>query len=121
VRPLVASNPSGWVDLIGHASRQWLFTGGLSSHVLNRNLSFQRCESVKRKIAGFAAPVHFNIELAAGDYQSLGAKPDDGYDRAVEVLVYAVQPKPKPPQPNVSSQSFEIRVVGGGSASALAS
>jgi len=120
LRPLVASNPSAWVDLIGHASRQWRHTGAFNAHQLNRALSFQRCEALKRRIGTFGSGVHFNLELAEGDSQSLTPNPDDGYDRAVEVLVYAAGPPPKPPKPPaVQSLNFEIRVVGGGSASAL--
>jgi hypothetical protein len=116
----VASNPTAWIDIIGHASRQWRYTGGLSSHRLNQVLSFERCEAVKRKIAAFASTVHFNLELAEGDSQAFGGTPDDGYDRAVEVLVYKSGPPPKPPKPPVvPSVHFEIRVVGGGSASFL--
>ncbi len=120
VRPVVSSNPSAWVDLLGHASRQWKQTGGLNSHMLNRALSFQRCEALKGKISAFGRSVKFNIEQAQGDDQSLGPKPDDGYDRAVEVLVYASGPPPRKPKPPVvESRRFEIRVVGGGSASIL--
>ena len=28
VRGIVTGNPSAWVDVIGHASRQWKHTGG---------------------------------------------------------------------------------------------
>lgn len=120
VRPLVAGNPSAWIDLIGHASRQWRHTGGFNSHQLNRTLSFQRCEALKLRIGTYNPRAHFNLELAEGDVQSLMPNPDDGYDRAVEVLVYASGPPPRPPKPpSVESLRFEIRVVGGFSASAL--
>ena len=42
VRGIVTGNPSAWVDVIGHASRQWKHTGGPSTD-LNRALSAQRC------------------------------------------------------------------------------
>jgi hypothetical protein len=117
VRPVVGTNPSAWVDLLGHASRQWKATGGLNSHMLNRALSFKRCEALKGKIGVYGPSVRFNIEMAEGDDESLGPNPDDGYDRAVEVLVYAVPPPKKTAPPKVVSTRFEIRVVGGGSAS----
>jgi hypothetical protein len=119
VRPVVGTNPFAWVDLLGHASRRWKATGGLNSHMLNRALSFQRCEALKGKIGSYGPSVRFNIEHAEGDDESLGPNPDDGYDRAVEVLVYAVPPLKKPTPPKVVSTHFEIRVVGGGSASIL--
>lgn len=117
VRPVVGTNPSAWVDLLGHASRQWKAPGGLNSHTLNRALSFQRCEALKGKIGAYGPSVRFNIEMAEGDDESVGPNPDDGYDRAVEVLVYAVPPPKKITPPKVVSTQFEIRVVGGGSAS----
>lgn len=85
--------------------------------MLNRALSFQRCEALKGKIGAYGPSVRFNIEQAEGDDESLGPNPDDGYDRAVEVLVYAVPPPKKITPPKVVSTRFEIRVVGGGSAS----
>jgi hypothetical protein len=107
--------------VIGHASRQWRHTGGLNSHNLNRALSFQRCEAVKQQVKIYNTSARFNIELADGDSASLMPNPDDGYDRAVEILVYGSGPPPKPaPQPSIQSLRFEIRLVGGGSASAIA-
>jgi hypothetical protein len=97
VRPLVVGNPSAWVDVIGHASRQWRQTGGANSHDLNRRLSADRCAAVKRYVDGYNPTARFNVVLAEGDIQSLGPKPDDGYDRAVEVFVYATGPSPVPP------------------------
>jgi hypothetical protein len=87
VRPLVAGNLSAWVDMIGHASRQWKHTGGVSSHGLNRALSAERCAAVKRQVSNYNAAARFNVVLAQGDSQSLMPNPDDGYDRAVEVFV----------------------------------
>jgi hypothetical protein len=126
VRPIVAGNPSAWVDVIGHASRQWKHTGGANSHELNRALSAQRCAAVKTQVGSYNAAARFNVVVAEGDSQSLMPKPDDGYDRAVEVFVYATgrppSPTPVPPPPDPPDQAihFEIRVVGGGSASILA-
>jgi hypothetical protein len=123
VRPLVAGNPSAWTDVIGHASRQWRHTARANAHDLNRALSAERCAAVKRCVSGYNRGARFNVVLAQGDGQALGSKPDDGYDRAVEVLVYAsgpprkVQPSVPPP---VQAVNFEIRVVGGGSASVVA-
>src|SRR5580698_7758603 len=70
VRPVVGTNPSAWIDLLGHAWRQWKATGGLSSHMLNRALSFQRCEALKGKIGAYGSSVRFNIEQAEGDDES---------------------------------------------------
>jgi hypothetical protein len=120
VKPVLASNPSAWVDILGHASRQWNHTGGHSSHQLNATLSMSRCEQVKGKIATLGPKATFNLEIAKGDAESVGPKQDDGYDRAVEVYVYAAKPKPAqpgPPKAAVQATTFEIRVVGGGSAS----
>ena len=63
VKPLISGNPSAWVDLLGHASRQWKHTGGMNSHQLNRILSFQRCEALKARIAGYGSSVRFNVEF----------------------------------------------------------
>lgn len=124
VKPVITSNPSSWVDLIGHASRQWNNAQGLNSHNLNRSLSLQRCEAVKTQVKSYSNAAKFNVELADGDNDALGPNPNDGYDKAVEVLVYSAGKPPapiNPPQPKpVVGLRFEIRVVGGGSASILA-
>jgi hypothetical protein len=123
VRSAVAGVPGTWVDIIGHASRQWLRTGGANAHALNLNLSRQRCEAVRQRIAAFGQGITFNIELAEGDQGSLMPNPNDGYDREVEVYVYGAGQKPRPapaPTPSVPTRDFEIRVVGGGSASVAA-
>jgi outer membrane protein OmpA-like peptidoglycan-associated protein len=92
VRLLVTGNPSAWVDVIGYASRQWKNTGGADSHALNRRLSAERCDAVKRQVSSYSPNVRFNVVEAQGDSQSLAPNPDDGYDRAVEVYVYAAGP-----------------------------
>lgn len=86
VKPLISGNPSAWVDLLGHASRQWKHTGGMNSHQLNRILSFQRCEALKARIAGYGSSVRFNVEFAEGDDQSVMPNPNDGYDRAADAV-----------------------------------
>jgi len=77
---------------------------------------------LKARIAGYGSSVRFNVEFAEGDDQSVMPNPDDGYDRAVEVYVYGSGPPPKRPTavPPVLATRFEIRVVGGGSASVIA-
>src|SRR5579872_5861345 len=97
VRSLVAGNPRAWIDVIGHASRQWKHTGGADAHALNRALSDRRCTAVKTHISNYNASAHFNVVLAEGDSQALMPNPNDGYDRAVEVFVYASGPPPTVP------------------------
>lgn len=121
VKPILQSNPGAWVDLIGHASRQWSKTQGSNAHTLNKNLSTQRCAEMKTYIKGFSPSAKFNVEIDAGDKESVGPKENDGYDRAVEVLVYSSGKPPGPPPPKPpATRDFEIRVVGGGSASIIA-
>jgi len=119
VRPVLAGNPAAWVDVIGHASRQWKQTGGRNSHQLNYELTVQRCKEVEQRLLTYSPRVNIGREVPEGDDESLAPNPDDGYDRAVEVLVYASRPPPRPKPPSIQSTRFEIRVVGGGSASAL--
>ena len=121
VKPILASKSNAWIDLLGYASRQWKHTQGQNSHQLNTDLSIARCTSVKSVVLGFNPTSTFNIEFGKGYAESQMPNPDDGYDRAVEIYVYASKadrppPLPKPPRPE--SRLFEIRVVGGGSASA---
>ena len=66
VRQLVAGNPSAWVDVIGHASRQWRHTGGASSRDLNRALSMERCAAVQRQVSTYNPAVRFNVVMAQG-------------------------------------------------------
>ncbi|NEU11866.1 hypothetical protein G3T14_06950 [Methylobacterium sp. BTF04] len=121
VKPIIASNPAAWVDLIGHASRQWSKAQGTNAHTLNKNLSYERCQAVKGYVKTFSSAAKFNVEISAGDNESVGPKENDGYDRAVEILVYSAgkPSRPDPPKP-VATREFEIRVVGGGSASIIA-
>ncbi|HEV3020859.1 MAG TPA: hypothetical protein VGX76_00270 [Pirellulales bacterium] len=119
VKPLVTANPASSVDVIGHASRQWRHTGGNNSHVLNHDLSIERCNAVRRQVETYGAGVRFNVVAGKGDDESVMPNPDDGYDRAVEVQVNLTAPPKKVEPPQVQAYEFEIRVVGGGSASAL--
>ena len=119
VQSMVASIRNTWVDLLGHASRQWKHTGGQNSHELNKRLSLNRCEAVKQIVRGYNSSATFNIEWAKGDAESSVPNPDDGYDRAVEIYVYASRPVRPPPSPSrPPSVSFEIRLVSGFSMSA---
>ena len=108
-----------WVDVVGYASK-------LGDPRANLRLSRARCESVKVKVRARNSRATFNIELPKGESESLGGETNnDGYWRAVDVYVYGARP-PKPrrsppkPAPDLGSTEFEIRVVGGGSASVLA-
>lgn len=104
-----------WVDILGYASRR-------GSAAANLQLSKQRVEATKAKISTYMRGINFQIQAGYGEEES---GPDesnnDGYYRAVEVYVYATRPPPlKPPKPiTVSYTDFEIRVVGGGSASLI--
>jgi hypothetical protein len=120
VKPALQSAPAPWVDLIGHASRRWLRPGASDPHELNQQLSLARCESVKSFVSGLAANVTFNIQRGVGDSESVSPNDNAGYDRAVEIYVYGSKPPAKPQPKPVPSVEFEIRVVGGGSASIAA-
>lgn len=103
-----------WVDLFGYASRR-------GNPAFNTVLSNQRLKAVKDRIATYAPNVNFQQQTGYGDSESgPDASDNSGYYRAVEVLVYATKPPPRPkpvaPKP-IESTKFEIRVVGGGSAS----
>lgn len=95
VAPVIRFQQGSWVDLIGYASKR-------GNAELNRSLSFQRCESVKGRVAAYANQVNFQIELALGESKSKGDEHNnDGQWRAVEIFVYSFQPplKPKIPPP----------------------
>lgn len=102
-----------WVDLFGYASR-------VGDARFNMTLSEQRISSIKQRISRYATLVNFQIQKGFGETQSGPNERDNsGYWRAVEVYVYAHRPPPPKPVPPIASTQFEIRVVGGGSMSAV--
>jgi hypothetical protein len=116
VAPVIRGMQGPWVDMFGYASR-------LGSASFNQQLSEQRIAEIRKHIATYAKNVNFQIQTGFGESQSGPKETDDsGYYRAVEVYVYASKPPaPKPPKPVVTAATkFEIRVVGGGSASIIA-
>ncbi|MFT3927828.1 MAG: hypothetical protein QM778_35195 [Myxococcales bacterium] len=105
-----------WIDVVGYASK-------LGDANFNMTLSGHRCESVKRNIRAHSNRATFNVELHKGESESMGNESNnDGYWRSVDVYVWGKKPpvpvRPPPaPIPALGSMEFEIRVVGGGSAS----
>lgn len=115
VAPVIRQMQGPWVDLHGYASR-------LGDHTKNMVLSDKRINTVKQRISGYAKQVNFQIQKPYGETESGDSvDPNDGYWRAVEVYVYAHKPPPPKPVPPVvtAATQFEIRVVGGGSASII--
>lgn len=116
VAPVIKGMIGPWVDLFGYASRR-------GNSAFNTVLSEQRIKAVKERIATYAENVNFQQQTGFGDSQSgPDASDNSGYYRAVDVMVYATKPPPRPvpvaPKPPEATK-FEIRVVGGGSASIL--
>lgn len=111
VAPVVRGLVGPWVDLFGYASRK-------GDAEFNQALSRRRLESVRAQIGSYATNVNFQLQTALGASESTGGPDDnDGYWRAVEVYVYATRPAHIEPHVDPGSTRFEIRVVGGGSAS----
>jgi len=105
-----------WVDLFGYASR-------VGDAAFNMALSERRINAVKQRISRYASQVNFQIQKGLGETESGPNERDNsGYWRAVDVYVYAHKPPPPKPVPPVvtAATEFEIRVVGGGSASIIA-
>jgi hypothetical protein len=103
------------VDLFGYASR-------IGDTGFNLALSEQRINTVKKRISTYASNVNFQIQKGLGESESGPDERDNaGYYRAVEVYVYAFKPPPPKPVPPVviAATKWEIRVVGGGSASII--
>jgi hypothetical protein len=119
----IAKSPNAWVNIWGYASKS-------GSTDFNLQLSKDRAAAVK-KYLGEVIGSHQKIEKITTIEHGYGedyignntTDPNDnwGYWRAVEVLVFGSKPKivrlPKKPQPKPQTTFFEIRVVGGFSAS----
>ncbi len=118
VTAALASARSPWIDIVGYASK-------LGNAKSNTTLSSSRCDAVKSRIRAQNPKATFNVELSKGESESLGDEDNnDGYWRAVDVYVYGSRPsvpvRPPPlPKKIAGSTTFEIRVVGGGSASII--
>jgi hypothetical protein len=109
LKPLVQALEGPWVDLIGYASR-------LGDFNFNAGLSNRRCDAVRRWISNYSDRLHFNRQHPKGESESTGGEMNnDGYWRAVEVLVYGHKPPKANPTTIVGSTEFEIRVWGGAS------
>ena len=116
VAAVIRSMQGPWVDLFGYASR-------IGDGRFNMALSEHRMNTVKQRISQYAKAVNFQLQKRLGDTESGPNERDNsGYWRAVEVYVYAHKPPPPKPVPKSVSAAtqFEIRVVGGGSASIIA-
>jgi hypothetical protein len=113
VAPVIRNMQGPWVDLFGYASRR-------GDANFNMALSGRRIDSVKERISHYGKTINFQIQKRFGETESGPIESDNsGYWRAVEVYVYAQKPQRPPPPQLITSTQFEIRVVGGGSASAL--
>jgi hypothetical protein len=83
-------------------------------------LSEQRINAVKQRVSKYANTVNFQIQRGFGETESGPDERDNsGYWRAVDVYVYAFKPPSPRSLPTTAATQFEIRVVGGGSASAV--
>lgn len=124
VVPAILARPNAWLDLYGYASK-------LGNVAFNLTLSQSRAEAAKKLIAPLLVlrgrSIEGMVKLDRGfgeDAPGYVAKESDnaGYWRAAEVVVFGSKPSVvrPPPRPGVSATQFEIRVVGGGSASVVA-
>jgi hypothetical protein len=111
VRGAITSSPNPWVDLIGYASH-------LGNRAFNQKLSEDRCASVRRYISGFAPGVGFPTDIGRGDTSSAGdSANNDGFWRAVDVLVYGSKPSVRPPPvppvvpPNPREVALSMRLL----------
>lgn len=103
-----------WVDLIGYASR----SGDPNYNML---LSGQRIDAVKKYLSSRVRGINFQQQRRMGESESGPNERDNsGYWRAVEIFVYGTKPQAPTRPPDPVSTEFEIRVVGGGSASIVA-
>ncbi|MGE4545692.1 MAG: hypothetical protein AB7D06_16490 [Pedobacter sp.] len=121
VVPAILARPNAWIDLYGYASK-------LGNQSDNLALSRERVESVKDFLGQHLAIHGRNIdgmvnidcgfgETAPGYYDK--DSDNSGYWRAAEIIVFGSKPSVvRPPViPPASGNSFEIKVVAGGSAS----
>jgi hypothetical protein len=116
---VLATLQGPWIDLHGFASR-------LGDPTFNQQLSERRVHAVRDFIAAEAGKIgkkpQFQISVGYGEAKSGENENDNsGYYRAVEVFVFATRPPPRPriPRMTIPSVQFEIRLVGGGSASVI--
>jgi hypothetical protein len=111
IPPAIKDLQTPWVDLIGYASRK-------GNDQFNHDLSFRRCESVKKWVANYSDRLNFQMEWAKGSSESTGERDDDsGYWRAVEIYIYGHRPPkivpPPAPHPATVTKFWNVRVVGG--------
>lgn len=121
VVPMILARPNAWIDLYGYASK-------LGNQKDNLALSRSRAEAVKVFLAqqlamhGRSIEGMVNIDCGFGETApgySANETDNAAYWRAAEVVVFGSKPSiVRPPvSPPASHDMFEIRVVGGGSAS----
>lgn len=122
VVPAILARPNAWVDLYGFASKK----GNAQS---NLALSKARATAVKdflgRQLAAKGRSIEETVKIDHGwgedhPLYKAGESDDSPNWRAAEVIVFGTKPrivrKPKVDSPGM----YEIRVVGGGSASVIA-
>ena len=103
------NNP--WVDIVGYASRR-------GTVAYNLALSQRRIDAIKHYLSSRVRGINFQTEKALGETESGPLESDNsGYWRAADVSVFETRPPKKQPPPPPETTQFEIRVVGGGSAS----
>lgn len=124
VVPAILARPNAWIDLYGFASK-------IGNSQANIALSKARATEVKYFLGGQLAirgesiERRVNIDFGFGeDHPAYKAGESDNSPnwRAAEVLIFGTKPKiiRKPKVEPPKAISFEIRVVGGGSASIIA-
>jgi hypothetical protein len=124
VIPAIRARPNAWIDLYGYASKR-------GNRQFNLGLSKNRAKAPKNYLAGtmllLGKSIDQMVKIDHGfgeDHPDYFAKETDNaaYWRAAEVIVFGTKPKiVRPPAPvKPTATNFEIRVVGGGSASIIA-
>lgn len=119
-------------DTIRNLQRAWIVIEGFASKrgdaQYNFQLSLRRCKSVENFInllvqqvdSSLSRKIEYFTDDPKGESESLGDESNnDGYWRAVAVYVYGTKPLLPKPTPPPLTTSFEIRLVGGGSASII--